>query len=192
MLIDKIKLHNPINLRSNFNKKIAVLFRGPIRPNAEAVAANTSGLIEELRFAGYNVTPYLATWSNYNRAEVMKLLSMGLYDNIIMQQLPTREHIRRCVNRDSYGIYPIVNVYGMYYQSKTAIDLIASANNYNYIVHSRTDLHVRFGKHLHEWFDNDKYVSPINETPWICDWIGIATPEIMQNGNNKKNDNRLL
>jgi hypothetical protein len=191
MQVDVINISTRSKLHRNFNKKVAVLFRGPVRPNAATVAVNTALLIDELRFNGFNVSSYLATWSDYNSDEVNKLLSRGLYDNVILQKMPTKEHIKKYVTRDTYGIYPISNVYNMYYQSETAIDFIIQSDNYDYIVHSRTDLRIRFGKQIHDWFSQQYYVMSTNNTPWICDWIGIATPEIMQKAWNFKDRYQL-
>lgn len=181
MEIDYVTTKLPIkDLQKNMSKKIALLFRGPLRPDPYSVAIHTNLLKNELISYGFQVTTYLATWMTYKEHNANELLSMGFYDNVIVQQSPSREQVERCTKRESYGIYPIANVFGMYYQSKIAIDLISSADDYDYIVHSRTDLRVKFGKHIQDWFDPTQYVSPTNQTPWICDWIGIATPEIMQ------------
>jgi len=57
--------------------------------------------------------------------------------------------------------------------------VITGAADYDYIIHSRTDMNMLFGDKLEQWFDKEHYVSPHNNPPWICDWIGVATPENM-------------
>ncbi len=181
MIIDSFKTELPFNdLRQNLNKKIAVLFRGPLRPTPYAAAIHTNLLTNELKSQGFQVTTYLATWMRYKNYDANDLISMGLYDNIIVQQPPTSAQVKRCTSRESYGIYPISNVYGMYYQSKTALDVITSADDYDYVVHSRTDLRAKFGKHVSNWFQPNVYMTPVNTTPWVCDWISVAQPDIMR------------
>lgn len=180
MKIDLVETKLPIlNIQQNMGTKIAILFRGPLRPSPYTVAVHTSLLINELKSYGYDVTSYLVTWPEYEDYNALELMNMRLYDNVLMQQVPTKQ-LERHVKRKSYGIYPISNVFNMYYQSKIAIDLIIASDTYDYIIHSRTDLRVKFGKHMQDWFDPKCYVSPKPNTPWICDWIGVATPDIMQ------------
>ena len=179
------------DINYNFNKKIAVLFRGPIRPDLDTVVSYSARLLQELRYAGFNVTSYIATWKDYNKDEVKKILATDLYNNVILQQKPTPERIKQYVSRECYGIYPTSNVFNMYYQSKTAIDLIAATDEYNYIVHSRTDLYIKFGKYINDWFDGEQYSSPVRKTPWICDWISIAKPDIMQSAWNYYTNKQL-
>jgi hypothetical protein len=189
--VDYVTTKLPIkDLQRNLSKNIAVLFRGPMRPTPANVAIHNSLLINELRSFGYNVTSYLATWPNYNNYNSLELLSMQLYDNVLLQQIPTTQ-LKENVKRESYGIYPVSNVFQMYYQSKIAIDLIIASDTYDYIIHSRTDLRIKFGKYIQDWFSHDHYVSPVPDTPWICDWIGIATPDLMQKAWNYVNLKQL-
>jgi len=181
MEIDQIITSFPIKeIMENSLIKIALLFRGPMRPTPYATAIHTSLLRNELRLQGFNVTTYLATWMTYKNYDANDLMSMGLYDNIIVLQPPSPAQVKRCTSRKSYGIYPISNVFGMYYQSKTALDIITSADDYDYVIHSRTDMRVKFGTHIHNWLDPVNYVSPPQTTPWICDWIGVANPITMK------------
>jgi hypothetical protein len=81
----------------------------------------------------------------------------------------------------------------MYYQSKTALDLIHAADDYAFIVHSRTDMIMDMGPHLPRWFDTEAYTAPHvpgvlaphaphipPEELWICDQFGIAPAAWMQ------------
>jgi hypothetical protein len=180
MKIDMVATKLPMtDIQQNLSTKVAVLFRGPLRPTPYDVAIHTSLLINELKSFGYDVTSYLVTWPEYKDYNALELLTMKLYDNVFLQQVPIRQ-LERYVKKKNYGIYPVSNVFNMYYQSKVAIDLIIASDTYDYIIHSRTDLRVKFGKHIQDWFDPEYYVSPIPDTPWICDWIGVATPDIMQ------------
>jgi hypothetical protein len=191
MEIDMVGTKLPIkDLQRNMGTKVAVLFRGPMRPSPYTTAIHTSLLMNELKSYGYNITTYLVTWPEYKDYNALELISMGLYDNVLLQQIPTKQ-LESHVKRKSYGIYPNSNVFNMYHQSKTAIDLIIASDDYDYIVHSRTDLHVKFGKYIQDWFDPDFYGSPNPDTPWICDWIGIATPDIMHKAWNYVTHNQL-
>jgi hypothetical protein len=110
-------------------------------------------------------------------------MALDLFDNVIMQTEPTDEHRRRCTPLthlpNGANIRPVFN---MYYQSKTALDLIVKADTYNYIVHSRTDIQMIMGKHINQWFDPNCYVAPHTHNDlnsWMCDQFGVATGEMM-------------
>lgn len=160
--------------------KIAVLFRGPLRPNPMKCMEYMDTCLDQFRATGHEIVTYLVTWRNFKEHRAAELLALDKFDNVIMLTEPSKEQIARCTTRPRYDYYETYCVYYMYYQNKTAWDIICNADQYDYVVNGRTDLWVDFGPHLNEWFDPDYYVSPENNAPWINDWIGVATPENMQ------------
>jgi len=159
--------------------RIAVLFRGPIRSSAQCVANNVNNTMQELR-QQHNIDSYLATWGSSNNTELKALLQLAVFDNLIVQTPPTDQQIARYVKKTTFGVYPVRNIYRAYYQIKTALDVICDAAEYDYILHSRTDLWIKFGNHLNSWFDPSKYSTPSVGPSWINDWAGMATPDTMQ------------
>lgn len=164
--------------------KIAILFRGPVRPQPSSVIDRYREFMSQFQGAqGVEIHTYLATWRNWKHYKASELLSMDLFDNVIMQTAPTEEHRLRCTGlthlHNGASIEPVFN---MYYQSKTALDIIVRADTYSYIVHTRTDLRMIMGRFINEWFDPNHYVAPhIHTVPnsWMCDQFGVATGEQM-------------
>ena len=179
--------------------KIAVLFRGPIRPTQNSVIDRVK------EFMGHfaNITPdiqittYLATWRTWKQYNASELLALDLFDNVIMQTPPTAEHWSRCTSLSNLpngcNIEP---VFKMYYQSKTALDLIINADNYDFIVHTRTDLQMILGQYINDWFDINYFVAPhIHPTSWMNDQFGIAPAHMMHKAwdyENMANFKRLI
>ena len=136
--------------------------------------------IDELRANNYTVHAYLATWGTTHDPKINVLLAAIKFENVILQTAPALEQIQRFVKKPAMGCYPISNLYRMYYQTKTALDVITSAYNYDYIIHSRTDVKVTFGEHISNWLVKGQYTSPPSGAPWLCDWVGVAESKIMK------------
>lgn len=174
--------------------KIAILFRGPVRPNPANVVNRVREFMAQFQGAqGVEIHTYLATWRTWRQHRASDLLALDLFDNVLMQEAPTEEHRKRCTRLtklpNGANIEPVFN---MYYQSKTALDLIVRSDTYSYIIHTRTDLQMLLGPHINDWFDPECYVAPHvpgilaphaphikPEDLWICDQFGVATGENM-------------
>lgn len=175
--------------------KIAVLFRGPMRPDTDSVVARCSEFMNQLRqITNAEFHTYLATWRSWRDHKASTVLGMDLFDNVIMQTEPTDAQIERAtkIKRLPNGA-AIRPVYNMYYQSKTALDLIHAADDYAFIIHTRTDMVMDLGQHLPQWFDAEAYTAPhvpglaAPHAPhipaadmWMCDQFGIAPAPWMQ------------
>ena len=174
--------------------RIAVLFRGPVRPDIGSVAARCGEFIGQFgNVQNADVTTYLATWRSWKGQRASDLVSMDLFDNVIMQTEPTDSQIERATRLkklpNGADVRPVFN---MYYQSKTALDVIHAADDYDFIVHSRTDMVMQMGEHMPEWFDGGAYTAPHvpgvfaphaphikPEDLWMCDQFGIAPAGMM-------------
>jgi hypothetical protein len=162
--------------------KIAVLFRGPIRPNLQSVLARCGEFMQQFSGAqNVEFHTYLATWRYWRQQKASDLINLDLFDNVIMQEAPTESHRLRCTKLTKLpNGADIEPVYNMYYQSKTALDLIVRSDTYSYIIHNRTDLQMLFGEHINSWFDPNYYVAPhVHPNPWMCDQFGIAPGAMM-------------
>lgn len=155
--------------------KLAVLFRGPIRPSRDVAHTHVTRIVHELQSAGHKTTTWLATWRYYKNDPISAYVASNYFDNVIMTNPPTHERIAKFTTKTQWD-----HPFWMYYQTKTAIDLIVESDDYDYIIHARPDLHMVFGSHMDTWFDSDNYCSPWTGASWINDFIGIARPEIMQ------------
>ncbi len=162
--------------------KIAVLFRGPVRPQPHFVVERCREFMSQFANVDAEIHTYLATWRTWRTYKASDIMALDLFDNVIMQTAPNDTHRERCTAlkklQNGADIEPVFN---MYYQSKTALDLIMNADQYDYIVHTRTDLQMLFGPHLPQWFDPNYYVTVhAKPRPWTCDQMGIAPAKMMQ------------
>ena len=176
--------------------KIAVLFRGPLRPNIESVLEKVNYFMMHFNGSNAEVHTYLATWRYYNSQKASDLIGLDMFDNVIMQTQPTDEQAqaRTGMSYMKNGT-AIGNVYRMYYQSKTALDLINSHDYYDYIIHTRTDLYMALDQ-PELWFNPTYYAAPhVHPQPWMCDQFGIANAEMMHRAwdyGTQDNLNRML
>ena len=174
--------------------KVAVLFRGPVRPDLQSVWMRVTEFMQQLStVSNIEVTTYLATWRRWKDVDASKLIGMDLFDNVLMQTQPSDAQIARATAIKAVPSGQIIRaVYNMYYQVKTALDIIHSADDYHYIINTRTDMVMQLGEHLPQWFDQHAYTAPhvhgvyAAHTPHIqaseqfmCDQFGIAPAAMM-------------
>jgi hypothetical protein len=169
--------------------KIAIMFKGLIRPNPQQAAELAREQLDQFRALGHDIRTYLVTWSDQKLSPTEFLDgNRDLFQDAIMLSQPSMERCRQAVARDYYrpeyhhrtGRYPLQNVVNPYFQSKIALEMITKCDDYDYIVNTRLDLKILFGDHLSKWFDPEHYVSPRTPVDWINDWIGIAPTELMR------------
>lgn len=173
--------------------KVAVLFRGPTRPDVSSVVARVNEFMQQLdAVSNIEVTTYLATWRKWKAVDASQLLALDLFDNVIMLSQPSDAQIERATLIKTVPSGQVIRaVYNMYYQVKTALDIIRTADDYQYIVNTRTDMVMQLGEHLPQWFDVAAYTAPHvpgvfaphaphipAEDMFMCDQFGIA-PALM-------------
>jgi hypothetical protein len=174
--------------------KIAVLFRGPIRPSVASTAARVSDFMQQFRgLQNATVSTWLTTWRTWRDQRAADLLAQDLFDHVIMQTEPTDAQIQRATQitqlPNGADIRPVFN---QYHQSKLALDLICQTDDFDYIVHTRTDLQMQLGPYIGQWFDPQAYAAPhvpgvaAPHAPhiqardmWICDQFGVAPAAMM-------------
>jgi hypothetical protein len=160
--------------------KIAILFRGPVRPNINSVTQKIQFFMDQ--FSGFpaKIHTYLACYRYWHHHRAIDLISSDWFNNVIMLTEPGAEQIRQCT--DLHQIrngMPIHSPYKMYTLSKIALDTVVQSDDYDYIIHTRSDLWMRMDP-LQEWFVPDTYVAPhVTGDPWMCDQFGVAPADIM-------------
>lgn len=148
------------------SKKIAILFRGPIRPTYHTAINNIKLLMNCL--TGYETTTYLWAWDSEESRKVS-------CDINVFEPEPNEKFIYNCVKHN------MGNSFKQYWVMKRAIEFINNREEYDYIVQSRTDTKIVFDN-LDNWFDKECYVTSYfrgHQASYVNDQIGIATPEIM-------------
>lgn len=175
--------------------KIAILFRGPVRPNPASVEQKVRYFMQQFNGAQAEIHTYLACYRNWHHHKATDIIGRDLFDNVIMLTEPGQAQIRQCTDLDMIkNGMPIHSPYKMYTLSKIALDVIMESDRYDYIVHTRTDLWMQMNP-IQEWF-TDEYVAPhITGDPWMCDQFGVAPAEIMHKAwdyGTKENLNKLF
>lgn len=164
--------------------RIAVLFRGPVRPSKDGVFARVAEFLNQFNGLPVEIHTYLATWRNWKGTKAADLINLDIFDNVIMQTEPRPElafHRTIAKSDKTPGIWNIPTTYNMYYQSKAALDLIHAADDYDYIVHTRTDLQMIMAPYFDQWFVPGHYVTiHTHPNPWMCDQVGVAPAAMMQ------------
>lgn len=175
--------------------KIAVLFRGPVRPTIPSVLARCDEFMSQFRqVENAEFTTYLATWRTWKDIKAADLVAMDRFDNVLMQTQMSDTQIADFTKVQRLpGGHTIRSVWNQYHQCKVALDWVADSDRYDFIVHSRTDIIMQFGPHLAQWFDPNAYVAPHvtgvfaphaphipADQMFLCDQFGVAPAEMMR------------
>lgn len=161
---------------------VAVLFRGPLRPDIPSVLENVTFLCDSIRSLDCIPVTYLATWCPEDIDEMRRVEESGFFDNFIFIKPLINSEIPIKTERDRFplGGTP-VNAFRQYYLSLSAISVIANDWRFSHIVHSRTDM-IATIDNKESWFNNDYCTIHIDigiSTSFINDQFAVAPPEIM-------------
>lgn len=138
--------------------KLAVIFRGPVRPTPSAVLCKVDALLECLR--GHEVVTHLWTWQSPAAAEIVHR-----FDHCHLLPEPDES-----------------NAFKQFWTLRQAtMDVQA-----DFVIQSRTDILIRID--INDWLIPGQYTTihargdfPNNpNSEFINDQFGVATPEIMR------------
>ncbi len=168
--------------------KAAVLFRGPIRPDAKHVHNSITDLMMQLDAEPVDLTVYLATWRTPEALRSLTEIAPEYIKSTIILDMPNILKIHPELNelRLSKSLSPAKNCFYQYYMSKIAIDMICNIGGYDLIVHTRPDLYIKLGSNIKDWLrkDNDMYrtihTREDAQNSFINDQFSIARSEIMK------------
>jgi len=158
---------------------IAILFRGPIRPNAINVARNIKSLKDS--FKDYSIETFLVTWDSPN---LRKLQKLKLIDNYLILKMPDDSYIDSVMTaRAKSEAYSIMSNYKtafkQFWSQLMGLKMVISYNKFDYIVSTRTDLKVIIDS-PQDWLKENLYLMPIQECHYnFNDQFGIADPKTM-------------
>ncbi|AEI37963.1 hypothetical protein [Zymomonas mobilis] len=137
--------------------KIAILMRGPIRPNIESVLSKAILIKEEISKKTDSVDIFISTWKE-DGIDYSSLISSPIINNIFILSKPSQEEVIKKIGFPNLKQgYPTYNAYLQYYMCRFALKTIKNYKNYDFIVHSRTDLSISFGEHIEKWFSPNIY-----------------------------------
>ncbi|MBB2177534.1 hypothetical protein [Gluconacetobacter johannae] len=162
--------------------KIALLVRGPIRPNIEAVLSKVRVIKKEIESKFNDIDVFLSTWKE-DVLGVNDLLRGNEVENVFFLKKPDAKFVYEYLRTTHLsGGQTAYNVFLQYYMSKVSLDLISSYGNYDFIVHSRTDLSISLGGSLESWFVEGVYKTihvPGVDSGFINDQFSISDTKTM-------------
>ena len=176
-------------------KKVAVLIRGKIRPGHREVYNEIKNVDNRLKQQNIEYEIYLSTWHGRESLKVLNDDNRNLITHSILINEPSEEEcldkLKTCSSQHINGPEERkrrINSYRMFYSNLYSIKTINFINEYDLIFHLRTDmiihsLTVDFNK-----VDSTAYHSSVT-CNWggVCDWIGLASPRIMEAAWNYQN-----
>ncbi|WP_430256560.1 hypothetical protein [Neorhizobium sp. DAR64872/K0K18] len=165
--------------KKNMQTTVAVLFRGPLRPNALSTLSHIGALREHLITLGLAPVTYLATWKPNDPHELNIIMQAGLVDNLIALDPYPDEAMPQETLDARQGT--MRNAFRQFYLSHCALSVIAKDPRHAYIVHSRTDLDIEMRSRA-DWF-NGRYCTPHVRTSlegtFVNDQFAVAPPAMM-------------
>lgn len=164
--------------------QVAIFMRGPFRPDLEGGLARARALADEVRTNGGNPSLFFATWSTQDRAFLRTLMEQPDVVHSLIIEPPPEEMIHEiCGLEQLPSGRPVRNIFYQYYLSKIGLQIVDNMGRFDYVVHSRPDLNVRFGAYYQQWFEAGSYTTihlkyPSGES-FINDQLSVATPRDM-------------
>ena len=186
-----LRSHNRPNIiRSNYKEeiimaykgsdKIAILFRGPIRPDVDTCIFNLNKLKES--FIGYNITTFVVAWENESSIEFQK---RNIADHCLLLPMPTEEQIALDLKLDTSNDLHMKrflvfgrNMYRQFISTHALLNLMNSKENYDWAVITRLDIKIKINPSLYK-NDNAYTAADVQKFP-INDQFGIGRPSIVQ------------
>ena len=173
--------------------KVAVLYRGPMRPNVASFIEKLQHFSATLDQASIVYDTFVATWSN--QADLDRIFAADIPRlSIIAIEQPAESEILRKVDGPTNATQGSKrNIYWQYYLSRIALRTIACTERYDYIVHTRTDIRIDLGDHLTHWFEDGIYSAiHVKSDGFINDQFGIAQTALMEAAWDYGNDANLI
>ncbi|NLH83778.1 MAG: hypothetical protein GX458_23455 [Phyllobacteriaceae bacterium] len=164
--------------------KVAIFMRGPFRPDLESGLVRARALAQEVRDHGGEPTLFFATWMLEDRAALATLVAQPDVGNVLAVEPPSDEMIYRiCGITELPNGKDVRNVFYQYFLSRVGLEVVDRTGKFDFVVHSRPDLDIRFGEHFDEWFTEGFYTTihfgSREGLGFTNDQIGVATPENM-------------
>lgn len=158
--------------------RIAVLARGPMRPDIPSVNARLSELRWTFESFGHEVHVYVATWTEHlsELAQLMEparfLLEEGITAEVVSRLTPV-ERLPRGAS--------MLNAVRQYTLAKTATAWVRDSGTYDFVAHGRTDLKLGLGGSVDSWLVEGTYatIHTHHENAFLNDQFSVAQPDLM-------------
>jgi len=192
--------------------KIAVLFRGLVRPSMDinTIFEYRDGFLDFLK--GYDVDNYLYTWDTPEANRIKH----G-YQNTHIEPVPSEEFITKAINHPNVppGNLNWHHNYKQFYTMKRATEWVANHGQYDYVFQTRVDVVFKIDNpdYLKEWIEYPEWYTTIhtpergvwNESEqkyvdwpigfdgrmYLNDQVGGGSPEMMKKAWDYRGDDIL-
>lgn len=152
---------------------IAMLIRGPIRPNHKVAFDNIQML--KNNFMDHSISMYLWAWKSPHATQLVDLL---VPDHVLLVDEPTDDYILNVID-GPFKITNYINCFKQYWTMKQATSWVDATHNF--VVQFRADIQFEIDS-LQDWLNPEYYttVHTFFSRKRTNDQIGIATPDVMK------------
>lgn len=178
--------------------KLACLVRGPIRPNSESVISNIKTLLASVDDK-YPVDCFLCTWE-HDVTKAQAVIDRFENMRIIICKLENSPY-----DKDEMGgspdcwMFNKMNCYKQYVSSRYFIGEVSNYSDYDFIIHTRTDLRMKVS--IEQWLYKDSYVTISSAHSVNGNWnphritndqFAIAQPSVMKDAWDYGSEEQLI
>lgn len=162
----------------------AIVCRGPLRTPIEHLERRIDSLRDEFTAAGVKTRVFLATW-NEPFCGLDKIAFSARFDDVLLVQQPTEEEIVEMIGQTTLADhrFGVRNTFYQYFLSRLAMATVDASGEYDYIVHTRTDLDISLGQFMPDWLSRPDLYATIHcredNAPFINDQFAIASQKVM-------------
>ncbi|QTC91173.1 hypothetical protein [Brevundimonas goettingensis] len=150
----------------------------------EHLARRIDNLRGEFTAAGVETRVFLATWNQpFNGVD--EIVFGDRFDDVMMIQPPTEEEVVEMIGLttladDRFGVR---NTFYQYFLARLALNAVNLTGDYDFIVHTRSDLNIALGPFLPEWLARPDLYTTIHcredGQAFINDQFSVAGPKVM-------------
>ncbi len=150
----------------------------------EHLIRRIADLRQEFAAAGLRTRVFLATW-NQPFDGLERLAFSDLFDDVLLIQQPTEEEVVEMIGQTTLADhrFGVRNTFYQYFLSRLAMAAVNDSGEYDYVVHTRTDLDVSLGQFMPDWLARPETYATIHcredKAPFINDQFAIAGQQVM-------------
>lgn len=150
----------------------------------EHLIRRIDSLRAEFAAAGVETRVFLATWNQpFNGID--GIVFGDRFTDILMASPPTEDEVIELLDQTTLADprFGVRNTFYQYFLARLAINTVALTGEYDYIVHTRSDLDVALGPFIGEWLSRPDLYTTIHcregHAAFVNDQFSIASPRVM-------------
>jgi len=152
----------------------------------EHLVRRIDNLRGEFAAAGIEARVFLATWNQpFNGID--EIVFRDRFTDVLMVTPPTEDEVVEMLGQTTLADtrFGVRNTFYQYFLARMALNAVNLTGDYDFIVHTRSDLNIALGPFLEDWLSRPDLYTTIHcregDQAFVNDQFSIAGPQVMLN-----------